>query len=299
MYARALPISQVFTIFTEKKRKREDFHDELLPPNPPGVEPIGHEFERWLRTKQDIHTKHPKDDVNNATSSQNNQKASPNEYTISMVTSTRDESPASASPISEIHEPRSPRRQDFTEKDCRSSGSMSEMSNPAATARDETSGFATGRQKTAAMLKISLWALRDYAMGMKISEDGEMGTEATGVTGQSVDFWNIRPTTDGISVFSHGLIYSFIKGHLVLAHIFFMLWVAGLGLGLAFVHLPGMVGKSLLDSWACFDTVVSHDPILSVTVGRYSKKRILLPLFILSSHVPPMGPHQSIHVGPV
>ncbi|KAH6645647.1 hypothetical protein BKA67DRAFT_121209 [Truncatella angustata] len=85
----------------------------------------------------------PKDDVNNATSSQNNQKASPNADTISMATSTRDESPASASPIS-VHKPRSPRRQDFADTNCRSSGSMSEMSNPAATARDETSGFATG-----------------------------------------------------------------------------------------------------------------------------------------------------------
>ncbi|KAH8193762.1 hypothetical protein TruAng_012071 [Truncatella angustata] len=222
-----------------------------------------------------------------------------------MATSTRDESPASASPIS-VHKPRPPRRQDFADTNCRLSGSMSEMSNPAATARNETSGSATGweslrdgtlhndskahrnrlpfdsspygltnqtigpehevgvsrrsslarnpgsapfpsgccsvcnfdkrtllqhiekvlqfscqdeipwesllsghaisssRQKTAAMLKVSLWALRDYAMGMKISEDGEMGTEASGVTGRSVDSWNVGPTTDGISVFSHG-----------------------------------------------------------------------------------------------
>ncbi|KAH6645696.1 hypothetical protein BKA67DRAFT_586221 [Truncatella angustata] len=41
-------------------------------------------------------------------------------------------------------------------------------------------------------------------MGMKISEDGEMVTEASGVTGRSVDSWNVRPTTDGISVFSYG-----------------------------------------------------------------------------------------------
>lgn len=36
----------------------DSFQDELLSPNPHGVEPIVDEFERWLSTKQDIYTKH-------------------------------------------------------------------------------------------------------------------------------------------------------------------------------------------------------------------------------------------------
>ncbi|KAI0120615.1 hypothetical protein BJ170DRAFT_646755 [Xylariales sp. AK1849] len=58
------------------------------------------------------------------------------------------------------------------------------------------------RQKSAAMLKVSLWALRDYAMGMRSPEDGE-GEEPSNAMGQSIYSWNNGRTTDGLSVFHH------------------------------------------------------------------------------------------------
>ncbi|KAH6653680.1 hypothetical protein BKA67DRAFT_328620 [Truncatella angustata] len=97
-----------------------------------------------------------------------------------------------------------------------------------------------------------------------------------------------------------GLIYSFIVGRLVVAP-YFPCAVGGWTWTWTCVCPSGVVGESLLDRWACFDTVLSHGSDTGCPVGlnRYSRKRILLPLFVLSSHCRQWAPHQSIHVGPV
>ncbi|KAH6653427.1 hypothetical protein BKA67DRAFT_569574 [Truncatella angustata] len=88
------------------------------------------------------------------------------------------------------------------------------------------------------------------------------------------------------------LIYWFIVGRLVVAPYFPCAVGGWTWTWTAFVLLSGVVGESLLDRWACFDTVLSRGSDIGCPVGlnRYSRKRILLPLFVLSSHVPPMGP---------